>query len=264
MKASRIAVLVLAVAAAGGAFLLATGQKPAPVQTAVPQAAVPVPQNEVLVAARDFPVGTVLGDADLAWQVWPQTGTTPGMIVKVSEPKALDDIKGSIARGGFFQGEPIHREKLIKGGSSGFMSAILPMGMRAVAINIDSNGANSAGGFILPNDRVDVVRTYHDDTNKGANPNSFTTETILSNIRVLAIGQNVQEKNGQSVVVGSNATLELDPVQAETVILGQRTGQLSLTLRSILDANNNTIDPKADKKTLTVVRFGTAVDGAAQ
>ena len=137
--------------------------------------------------------------------------------------------------------------------------------MRAVAINTDSQGATSAGGFILPNDRVDVVRTFHDDTTKGmpgANANTFISETILHNVRVLAIGQNVQDKNGQPVVVGSTATLELDPVQAETIILAQRIGQLSLTLRSIQDVNKEA-DPvqKADRG-LTVVRFGYAADGA--
>ena len=263
MKPSRIAVLVLAVAAAGGAFLLANGQKPAPTEVAAPAVA-PVVANDVLVAARDVPMGTVVGDADIAWRDWPKAGMAPGMIAKGSEPKALDDIKGSIARANFFQGEPIRREKLIKGANSGFMSAILPSGMRAVAINIDSNGGTTAGGFVLPNDRVDVVRTFHDDTDKSPNSTAFTTETLLTNIRVLAIGQNVQDKNGQAVVVGSNATLELDPVQAETVILAQRTGQLSLTLRSMLDVNKQATDVRSEKRALTVVRFGFPATGAAQ
>ena len=249
--------------AAGGAYMLASAPKPAQVVTASAPVPPPPQTQDVLVAAKDLALGTVVGDGDVTWQPWPKGGVAAGMIVKDDNPKILDDIRGSIVRSAFFAGEPIHHEKLIKGTNSGFMSAILPSGMRAVAINIDSQGATTAGGFILPNDRVDVVRTFHDDAAKGLNSNTFTSETLLHNVRVLAIGQNVQEKNGQPVVVGSNATLELDPVQAETVILAQRVGQLSLTLRSMQDANkpeDATVAP-ADKD-VTVVRFGYAGEGA--
>ena len=115
------------------------------------------------------------------------------------------------------------------------MSAILPSGMRAVAISIDTRGATSAGGFILPNDRVDVIHTVQAASESGANP--AISEIILTNIRVLAIGQNVQERNGEKVVTGETATLELTPAQAEKVVLAQKVGQLSLALRSIADVN---------------------------
>ncbi len=191
----------------------------------------------------------------MQWQPWPKDAIPPGMIKKSDNPAVVADLKGSIARAGLVQGEPVRREKLIKS-DGGLMAATLPSGMRAVAINIDAQGATTAGGFILPKDRVDVVRTSRD----ASKPNSenYLSETLLQNIRVLAIGQNVQEKNGQPVVVGSNATLELDPAQAETVILAQRTGQLSLTLRSMQDARQN---PKAAAQIhngVTVVRYGTA------
>ncbi len=269
MKASRIAVLVVAAGAAGAAFLLASSPKPppAPVAAQVPgPPPAPVTDN-VLVAARDIPLGTVLADADLHWQPWPKTGVAAGMIVEAAEPKALDDARGSIAREPFYGGEPIHREKLIKN-ANGFMSAILPAGTRAVAINIDTSGANSAGNFILPKDHVDVVRTFQDNENKGPTGAApWVSETILRNVQVLAIGPNVQIKDGQPVVGGSTATLALDPVQAERVILGQRNGQLSLTLRSILDANgaaDATAEPKRDAPGLTVVRFGFAAEGGVQ
>ena len=255
MKKSRLLVLALAVVAAGGAFVLANAPKPPPVEVAAPVAT--QPSDDVLVAAKDIPLGTVVGDGDMSWQAWPKTGVAAGMIIKGGDQKVLDDLKGSIARASFFTGEPIRREKLIKG--AGFMSAILPPGKRAVAINIDSQGATTAGGFILPNDRVDVVRTIPD---ADKNSSGFLTETLLQNVKVLAIGQNVQDKNGTPVVVGSNATLELDPVQAETIILAQRVGQLSLTLRSLQDANQAE-SPAVVKpdNSLTVVRYGTAASG---
>ena len=259
MKKSRLAVLALAVAAAGGAYLVANTQKP----PAQPEIAAPAPApvtDEVLVAAHDLVLGAVVADADMTWQPWPKTGVAAGMLLK-SDPKILDDLRGSIVRADIFQGEPIRREKLIKSGA-GFMSFMLPSGKRAVAITIDSQGATTAGGFIHPGDQVDVIRTFHDDA-KGANANTFVSETLLHNIKVLAIGPNLQEKNGQPVVVGSNATLELDPVQAETIVLAQRVGQLSLTLRSIMDANKEADPTQAStEKDLTVVRFGYAGDGA--
>lgn len=254
MKKSRLLVLALAVAAAGGAFVMANAPKPAVVEAQAP-APPPAPTDEVLTASHDLPIGTVVADGDIGWQAWPKTAVASGMLVRAADPAVADTLKGSIVRIAFFAGEPIHREKLIKG--SGFMSAMLPSGKRAVAINIDAQGSTSAGGFILPNDRVDVVHTYQDQSKATPGTQAPTiSQTLLHNIRVLAIGQNVQDKNGQAVVVGSNATLELEPVQAETVILAQRVGQLSLTLRSVLDQDKEAADPDKVDKSLTVVRYG--------
>lgn len=264
MKKSRIIVLFLALAAAGGAFMLATGPgtPPAsPVAALAPPPPPPPPStDDVVVAARDLPLGTKVAESDLAWQSWPKDAVPPNTLRKSQKPQAFDELKGSIVRSALFQGEPVRAEKLIKGDNSGFMSAILPTGKRAVAINIDSQGATTAGGFILPNDRVDVVRTYRQEPKPGAVPtggDNYLTDTLLSNVKVLAIGQNVQEKNGQPVVVGSNATLELDPDQAETVIQAQRTGQLSLVLRSMLDAHQaGAAAVRQAGHGLSVVRYG--------
>jgi pilus assembly protein CpaB len=107
-----------------------------------------------------------------------------------------------------------------------------------VAINIDAQGSSTAGGFILPNNRVDVIHIFQDEgAARNGVANSFVSQTILTNIRVLAIGRNVQAKNGERVITGANATLELTPFQAETIVLAQRAGQLSLILRSTTDAN---------------------------
>ena len=166
-------------------------------------------------------------------------------------------------RGSFLAGEPIRRDKLFKGGNSGYLSAILTPGYRAVAINIEGSGATTAGNFILPNDRVDVIRIYRDeDAAKTGSGDAFVSETLVTNVRVLAIGQNAQDKGGQPFATGATATLELDPHQAETVILAQRVGQLSLVLRSMQDAKEaaapiTTGEEKHDHA-VTVVRAGMA------
>ncbi len=257
MKTNQIVAGAIALFAFGGVFVLTNRSKP--IQPVVVKTAAPVERTDleqVLTAAKEIPLGTQVQDLDLAWSSWPRTNTNEGMILKSKEPEALDEIKGSVARAQFFAGEPLRRSKLVKGPNAGFLSAILPSGSRAVAINIDSTGSTSAGGFILPNDRVDVIRT----TRAGEGENAFQSQTILRNIRILAIGQRIEEKNNERVVVGSNATLELTPRQSEQIVLAQRVGQLSLVLRSMLDANqsqdapsDNSAEPSAG---LTIVRFG--------
>jgi pilus assembly protein CpaB len=131
--------------------------------------------------------------------------------------------------------------------------------MRAVSTQISPE--TGAGGFILPNDRVDVILTRRDrDAEKVTGSEVQTSETVLSNIRVLAIDQSVEEKSGgQKVVVGKTATLEMTPAQAETLALSRQLGSLSLTLRSITDASGD--EPQTDDKnkhgsSVNIVRFG--------
>lgn len=265
MKLSRIIVLFLALAAAGGAFLMAS--RPGPPQPA-PVAVLPPPApatDDIVVASHDLALGTKIAEGDLAWLSWPKDAVPAGTTRKSQDPKAFETLTGSIVRAVMFQGEPVRAEKIIKGDNAGFLSALLPTGMRAVAINIDSQGATTAGGFILPNDRVDVVRTYRQESKPGtpaANNDALVTDTLLTNVKVLAIGPNLQEKNGQSVVVGSNATLELEPQQAETIIQNQRTGQLSLVLRSMLDSHQASggVTTRQASHGLSVVRYGTITE----
>jgi pilus assembly protein CpaB len=258
MKPAKLAVLgITAVAGLSAALLMNWREAPKPVVIEAPAQATNT--TEVLVAAADLPMGQTLKQADMRWQAWPSDGIPSGFLRKSDMPQGLDEIAGSIVRVSFLNGEPIRREKLIKADGSGFMSAILPSGMRAVAISIDTRGATSAGGFILPNDRVDIIRTYRDDeSSRAGGTDVHISETVLKNIRVLAIGQNVQERNGEKVITGETATLELTPSQSELVTLAQRTGQLSLALRSLADANQTDEVAREDKAEagLTVVRFG--------
>jgi len=266
MKPARIAVGGIAVAAGIGAMLMfgRTPQLPAPIIQAAPN----IETDDVLVAARDLPMGTQITDADLTFQAWPRASVSQFVLKKTDGSNLVDDIKGSITRANFLQGEPIRRDKLVKGPNSGFLSAILPSGSRAVAINIDSRGSTSAGGFILPNDHVDLIHTYRDmEASKASGAEVYGSETILTNIRVLAIGPNIQEKNGEQIVTGETATLELDPHQAEIVTLAQRVGQLSLALRSMLDANMPSglvgADTSGDDgKSVTIIRYGVVAQAA--
>jgi pilus assembly protein CpaB len=267
MNRVQIAILGVTALAFGGAYVLFnTGQAPQQIIQIAPK----VDTDEVLVAAHDVPMGTQLTDADYTWQKWPNAALSELMIKKSEGPQVVADaVKGAVTRNSFLQGEPMRRDKLIKGANGGFLSAILPSGMRAVAINIDQTGSSTAGGFILPNDRVDVIKVFHDDEQtklRGADVSNV--QTILTNVRVLAIGQNIQEKNGEKTVIGANATLELDPEQVEQIILAQRTGgglgSLQLALRSMLDSTGKTAlsGEARDKGGLTIVRAGTPQQAA--
>lgn len=267
MNIARVAALGVTVLAGGVAFfLMSSGPKQsAPAVVEVVKAAPPVETDGVLVATRDIGFGAVLNEPDMSWQEWPKNKVPPGLIRKSEKPNAITELKGAVMRGNFTVNEPFRPDKIIKGANAGFMSAMLSQGSRAVAINIDSQGATTAGGFILPNDRVDIIRTYRDeDAAKSGSGEVFASETILSNVRVLAIGQNVEErKNGEKVVVGSNATLELDPRQAELIVLAQRIGQLSLVLRAMIDSAKpgeggaiTTVETSSADRSMTIVRFG--------
>jgi len=266
MNRMQIAVLGVSIAAFGGAYVLFNnGPTPiAPILVSAPK----LDTDEVLVAAQDVPMGTQIGDASVTWQAWPKAAISEQMIAKSSGPNVMADIKGSMTRVAFLRGEPMRRDKLVKGGAGGFMSAILPAGMRAVAIKIDNGGDSEAGGFILPNDRVDVVRVFRDDeATKAKGSEVMSSQTILANVRILAIGQNVQEENGKKVVTGGNATLELDPTQAELIVLAQHTGgsNLHLVLRSLVDSGGATEtvgDLQNGKAGLTIMRYGTPQQAA--
>jgi pilus assembly protein CpaB len=181
-------------------------------------------------------------------------------------PDATTQVAGSIARAPFIAGEPIREQKLVKADGSGFMAAILPTGMRAVSTEISPETAS--GGFILPNDRVDVVLTRHQKNPDRADSNDIVvSQIILSNIRVLAIDQAPKEKDGQNSLVGRTVTLELKPEQTATLAAARQAGSLSLALRSIADANAVEIpDDNAAKRgvSVNVVRYGIPAQTTAQ
>jgi pilus assembly protein CpaB len=256
MKAARIVVLGVAVAAGGVAALLAGRSDKPPEQK--PQE-VKIDTVDILVAKNDIPMGNTLAAGDMQWQAWPATTSISNAIKKKDQPDAINSLAGQIARMPFVAGEPIREAKLVNAKGSGFMAAILPSGMRAVSTQISPE--TGAGGFILPNDHVDVLLTRRDrEAEKATGTEVQTSEMILKNIRVLAIDQLVGEKDGQKVITGKTATLELTPRQAETLTLAQKLGSISLALRSITDAQasdkDNSDDDNARRSSVNVIRFG--------
>ena len=264
MKAARLVVLGVAVAAGGIAAYLAAGSKPPPPPPPV-VAAPPLETVDVLVAKSDLNRGQVIADQDIGWQTWPTAAANPSFIKKSERPTAVNDFAGAIVRVSMVAGDPIREPYVVTAKGSGFMAAVLPKGMRAAAVDISPE--SGAGGFILPDDHVDVVLTRRDKSaEKATGVERFISDTILRNVRVLAVDQTIDEKNGTKTVIGKTATLELTQSQAETVELSHQLGTISLTLRSLLDSSvsssENDEDDSKDHRSINTVRFGVSTAGS--
>ena len=264
MKSTRIIVLAVAL----GAGLLAAmllmnviGRDDAEPQ--IVREVEQVPSDEVLVAAVDIPIGKSVTAAELQWQKWPSEGLSDTFLTRARRPELIEELSGAIARTPFLAGEPIKEQKLIRA-EAGFMSAILPKGRRAVAVQVSA--VNTAGGFILPNDRVDVILTRQRQSN-GEEQAQWYSETILENIRVLAIDQSIEDKKGEKTVVArETATLELAPIDAEIIAQAQQVGTLSLALRSIVDSRPDAeSDIKRRRRSgVNYVKFGVQTQATTQ
>jgi pilus assembly protein CpaB len=257
MNTARIVVLTVALGAGGVAAYLASGpdnkSRPAEPAAALLQTV------DVLVARSDMGLGQLVTPDNLQWQTWPAATASSNFIRRNERPDAMAQIAGSIVRMPFIAGEPIRDQKLVQANGSGFMAAILPAGMRAISTDISPE--TGAGGFILPNDRVDVILSKHEkNADRAGASDIVNSEIILANIRVLAIDQAPKEKDGQNSVVGKTATLELKPEQAETLASARQAGTLSLALRSIADATitENRSDDHAPKRgeSVNLIRYG--------
>ncbi len=264
MNTARIVVLTIAVGAGGVAAYLASGSDN---KAAAVEPAAQMPTIDVLVAKSDIGLGQAVKPEDMQWQTWPAETASNSFIRRNERPNATTQIVGSIARAPFIAGEPIREPKLVKADGSGFMAAILPAGMRAVSTEISPE--TGAGGFILPNDRVDVILSKREKNVSVAAAEVINSQIILSNIRVLAIDQAPKEKDGQNTVVGKTVTLELKPEQAEALARARQSGTLSLALRSIADVNvvaSSTDDQAAPKQgdSINVVRYGVSTSTTTQ
>lgn len=228
-----IILLVAAGAAIAAVFLVRSIQTPAPAAAAAVEVKPPT-TKEVLVARREIPVGRFVTVEDLSWQSWPEGTETPNFFDKENSPEALEEFVGAVAVARMVIGEPIVGEKLVHSGEQGFMAAMLSPGMRAVAVSI--NAQNAGGGFILPQDRVDIT-VIRDPIGTTAMIGDRAAETLLSNVRVLAIdGIYSPPIEGQAAtLIGSRVTLELSNADANLLLAAESAGELKLSLRSVAD-----------------------------
>lgn len=260
MKPARILLLAVALIAGGlAAFLATRGQGPAPAAVETVTQVREEAKAQVLVASTNIGVGQRLNQNFVEWQDWPEGALRPEYITASTNPDAIELMAGTVARFEIFPGEPIRRAKLVRS-DQGYLSAVLPQGMRAVSIGVTAE--SGAGGFIVPNDRVDVVQTRRASTGS-------SSQVILANVKVLAIGHRLGEvgatsgmdpnEDPQAQIFNSAtlATLELDPAQAETIITASSGGQLSLVLRSVQDFSQPAdLSQQRSSQAIRLIRFG--------
>ncbi len=233
MKKAQLIAVVLALFVAVGVFIMVNSmmnKKPE-----VKTKEVVIQATEVLVAKTDIALGQVVTDQHMKFIKWPRNAVQRGFLT--SRDRGIrSKLAGSIARAPMIAGEVITKQKLIKPGQGGVLAAILSKGMRAIAVPISQKSA--VGGLVLPNDHVDVLLTRE---LKGPNGNSqLISDTLFRNVRVLAIGQEIETKEGRKTTGGRNsttATLELSPRQSEMMALAIKSGTISLALRSVADLN---------------------------
>lgn len=208
-----------------------------------------VRMHDVLVAASEIAPGTLMDSAAMRWQPWPETALHAAFITRDLRPDAPQAFAGLIVRSGLVAGEPIHDGKLATR-DAGALSVILAHGKRAVAVRISAE--SSAGGFVLPNDRVDVLLTTNQVAPNGTN--SVVSRVILKNVKVLAVDQMID--GNSEAVVGKTATLELSPSEVEILTAAEVSGSLSLALRAMSDNAEDSAIVVEERKTLRIFRGG--------
>jgi pilus assembly protein CpaB len=231
MSARQLIVLVIAGIAAVAALLLIRGmggREEAPVEDAEQ-----ISGEQILVAARDVPQGAALTPSDLAVALFPQRSVAPSFVRLSAQPSAQADLVGAVTRRAFVQGEPITSTAVVQPEGRGFMAAQLEPGFRAVSIEIDDQTA--AGGYIQPNDHVDVIVTTRAQGREGGGEQVNST-IILEDVRVLALGETTQtqtEGEGPQAIEASVAVLELTAEDSRTLALADEMGTISLALRGV-------------------------------
>ncbi len=217
---------VFGVAAAIGLY---STMKKEPEVKIVPQQ---VDTTEVLVAKTEVGLGQIVNRENFRWQQWPAGSVAGGYIQNGRGGKdPLIALIGSVARAPILKDEPITVNKLVKPGDGGVLAAILPAGMRAISTKISDKTA--VGLLVLPNDHVDVILIQRKRSKGGGE--EFISDTLFRNVRVLAIGQVLEAKEGKKGADGQTATLELTPRQTELLALANSMGEISLALRSVAD-----------------------------
>jgi pilus assembly protein CpaB len=223
-------------------------------QTRVVKEEVTTNTTQVLVARNEIGLGQIVGPESFRWMDWPQNAVSTSYIQRSARPNAIEQLKDSVARAPMLPGEPVTAMKLVKAGEGGVLAAILPQGMRAISTRIKEE--TGVGRLILPNDHVDVILIRRTRGRSGGGED-FVSDTLFRNVRVLAIGQLIEARDGKKLAEGNTATLELNPRQAEVLALANSMGEISLSLRSIADMDTKD-QPKAEKRSesVKVLRYG--------
>jgi pilus assembly protein CpaB len=227
MNMPRMLILAVAAIAAGAAALLARSLLGGGTPAAVARPAPMIATSDVLVAASAIQPGQKLNPMLVRWQRWPTSNIDSSFITHRQQPNIALAVNNTVARAPLMAGEPLSNSKIVHTDSVGFMAATLGVGMRAVSIPITTE--SGAGGFILPNDRVDLMLSVQISDN----PKRYQAQIVLANVRVLAVDQTIKQDQNQKVVLAKTATLELTPAQARAVVRAQSTGMLSLALRPL-------------------------------
>lgn len=238
MTPRNIILIVVALAAGIGAVIMVRGALTANANANRPvvefQPKVEVAKTDVLVANRNLQVGETLSQADMIWVSFPEDLILGQQITKELQPDAPSELNGHIVRIPIFEQEAILAQKLVARGETGIMAALVSPGMRAVAIEISAESAS--GGFILPEDRVDVILTHEVEVPSADGIiDEIQSLVLLGNVRVLAIDQGIAVSTENPTSLGSTATIELSPDDSALIALGERKGKLSLALRSLTD-----------------------------
>ncbi|MGN6515503.1 MAG: Flp pilus assembly protein CpaB [Rhizomicrobium sp.] len=261
MNRSRVIILVLAAFAAGAVALIMRSVLGGGTEHAkAALAPSPAATINVLVAASEIQAGTALTPDMVRWQSWPKSSVDSSFIAQQDGGDVSAIVKGTVAREPLLEGEPLSNTKVIHADQASFMSARLSEGMRAVSTAISTE--TGAGGFILPNDRVDVLVTQQ----VPGGQRLFATRTILTDVRVLAMDQTFGQDKDRKTVLAKTATLELSPEQATKLTRAAASGTISLTLRALGDNNANAkVAAKAghdDDGQVMVIRYGISRGGA--
>jgi pilus assembly protein CpaB len=203
---------------------------------------------KVLISAANMPVGHFIKAEDLIWQSWPDETVHESYIQQDSEIK-IESLVGAVATSLISAGDPILDNRLVKPGNRGFMAAVLPVGMRAISVRITATSGNA--GFVFPGDTVDILLTHEVNINSGNRKSARVSETVMRNVRVLAINQRTDNLT-HTPSVGKTATLEVTPKDAEKILLIKKMGELTLVLRSLGTPEEETSQHAAmDNTTIT-------------
>ncbi|QJB69058.1 Flp pilus assembly protein CpaB [Parasphingorhabdus halotolerans] len=190
--------------------------------------------EEVLVATRALPVGTIITPDAFQFQPWPKDLIEEAYFQK--EGTDIAALNGTVVRNAITAGQPLTKGAIVSPGDRGFLAAALGPGMRAVTIPV--TGLTGVAGFVFPGDRVDLMLTQ---SITGAGPEMKVSETVIRNLRVLATDNRVSattDEEGQTVAQQAKlVTLEATPKIAEQISVAQTLGTLSLSLRSLADSS---------------------------